>query len=112
MYLNPTGIESSMPSENGNSNGGPPSSVNEQSNGHHSERPQSIRTKSIPIQTSGSMGSPSTCSSSLKRNISQGNLLNSQAKEAKVRVIYTGGTIGMVRNEQNGKFLVTNENFR
>lgn len=38
----------------------------------------------------------------IKRNISEGNLLASEVKEARVRVIYTGGTIGMVRNENNG----------
>ncbi|XP_053950615.1 L-asparaginase [Anastrepha ludens] len=38
---------------------------------------------------------------SMKRNISEGNLLPSEIKEARVRVIYTGGTIGMVRNENN-----------
>ncbi|XP_036319118.1 L-asparaginase isoform X2 [Rhagoletis pomonella] len=37
----------------------------------------------------------------IKRNISEGNLLPSEVKEARVRVIYTGGTIGMVRNENN-----------
>lgn len=39
----------------------------------------------------------------IKRNISDGNLLATEIKEARVRVIYTGGTIGMVRNENNGK---------
>lgn len=39
----------------------------------------------------------------IKRNISDGNLLPTEVKEARVRVIYTGGTIGMVRNENNGK---------
>lgn len=86
-----------MVQENGNSNG------EDSNNGHHVSKPLSIKTKSIPIQTSSSVGSPSNCSSSLKRNISKGNLLSSETKEARVRVIYTGGTIGMVRNEQNGK---------
>lgn len=45
-----------------------------------------------------------TKSSSLKRNTSYGNLMPAEAKETKVKVIYTGGTIGMVRNERNGKF--------
>lgn len=99
-----------MPSGNGssNENGDLPST-----NGHQtSQRPEMtipIQSKSIPIQTSGSfgsIGSPSTLSSSLKRNISQGNLINTQSKEARVRVIYTGGTIGMVRNEQNGEFAI------
>ncbi|XP_004535206.1 L-asparaginase [Ceratitis capitata] len=37
----------------------------------------------------------------MKRNISEGNLPVTETKEARVRVIYTGGTIGMVRNENN-----------
>lgn len=40
--------------------------------------------------------------SSLRRNISYGNMLANSA-EAKVMVIYTGGTIGMIRNSKNGK---------
>ncbi|XP_037938737.1 L-asparaginase-like [Teleopsis dalmanni] len=40
-------------------------------------------------------------SSSLKRNTSDGNLMTTEIKEARVRVIYTGGTIGMMRNERN-----------
>lgn len=31
------------------------------------------------------------------------NSIHSDKKEANVRVIYTGGTIGMVRNKDNGK---------
>ncbi|XP_037812456.1 L-asparaginase [Lucilia sericata] len=42
-----------------------------------------------------------TKSSSLKRNTSQGNLMPAETKETRVKVIYTGGTIGMVRNERN-----------
>jgi hypothetical protein len=38
---------------------------------------------------------------SMKRNASYGSLGN-QA-EARVLVLYTGGTIGMLRNEKNGK---------
>lgn len=41
--------------------------------------------------------------SGLKRNTSYGNLMPTDSKETRVRVIYTGGTIGMMRNEQNGK---------
>lgn len=38
---------------------------------------------------------------SLPRKTSYGNLAS--AAEAKVLVIYTGGTIGMMRNDKNGK---------
>lgn len=42
--------------------------------------------------------------SSLERNISYGNMLAPSTRtEAKVLVIYTGGTIGMMRNEKNGE---------
>lgn len=41
--------------------------------------------------------------SSLRRNVSKGNLMSSDHTEAKVLVIYTGGTIGMMRNENNGE---------
>ena len=44
-----------------------------------------------------------TKSTSLKRNTSTGNLMPEETKETRVKVIYTGGTIGMVRNERNGK---------
>lgn len=39
---------------------------------------------------------------SLRRNTSYGNMLTTNSKEAKVLVIYTGGTIGMIRNRNNG----------
>jgi L-asparaginase/Glu-tRNA(Gln) amidotransferase subunit D len=38
----------------------------------------------------------------MKRNLSYGNLGNTT--EARVLVLYTGGTIGMLRNDKNGKF--------
>lgn len=41
--------------------------------------------------------------SSLRRNVSKGNLMSSDHTESKVLVIYTGGTIGMMRNENDGK---------
>lgn len=44
--------------------------------------------------------------SSLRRNLSYGNIL--AANEAKVLVIYTGGTIGMMRNDKEGKFKCNN----
>ena len=37
----------------------------------------------------------------MKRNVSYGNL--EEKNEAKVLVLYTGGTIGMLRNEKGGK---------
>ncbi|XP_037029683.1 L-asparaginase [Bradysia coprophila] len=39
--------------------------------------------------------------SSLRRNVSKGNLMSSDHTESKVLVIYTGGTIGMMRNEND-----------
>ncbi|ALC48613.1 CG6428 [Drosophila busckii] len=45
--------------------------------------------------------SPTLQSPAMKRNASHGNLMSQEIKEARVRVIYTGGTIGMMRNEQN-----------
>ena len=49
-----------------------------------------------------SNGSPNyTVDENMKRNASFGNL-ESQT-EARVLVMYTGGTIGMLRNEKNGK---------
>lgn len=60
--------------------------------------------KSVSLSKMGSF-SPSKMSdkSSLRRNRSYGNMLASGNSEAKVLVIYTGGTIGMMRNEKNGK---------
>lgn len=60
--------------------------------------------KSLTSLDTGTPSSP-TKSSSLKRNTSYGNLMPAETKETRVRVLYTGGTIGMVRNERNGKFL-------
>lgn len=59
--------------------------------------------------TSNSPRSPGTpkyhSQSSLKRNTSYGNIPSAEKTEARVLVIYTGGTIGMMRNEKNGKFV-------
>lgn len=41
---------------------------------------------------------------SLRRNTSFGNIPASNCTEAKVLVIYTGGTIGMIRNKKNGNY--------
>lgn len=49
--------------------------------------------------------SPTLQSPAMRRNTSDGNLMAQEVKEARVRVIYTGGTIGMMRNERNGKLL-------
>jgi hypothetical protein len=38
----------------------------------------------------------------MKRNVSYGNLGNTT--EARVLVLYTGGTIGMLRNDKNGEY--------
>lgn len=48
-------------------------------------------------------GSSNERRSSLRRNVSKGNLMSSDHTESKVLVIYTGGTIGMMRNENNGE---------
>lgn len=40
----------------------------------------------------------------MRRNTSYGNLPDNQS-EAKVLIIYTGGTIGMMRNEHNGELI-------
>uniref|UniRef100_A0A1B0CZK4 Uncharacterized protein n=1 Tax=Phlebotomus papatasi TaxID=29031 RepID=A0A1B0CZK4_PHLPP len=58
--------------------------------------------KSVSLSKMGSF-TPSKMSdkSSLRRNRSYGNMLASGNSEAKVLVIYTGGTIGMMRNEKN-----------
>ncbi|XP_022210348.1 L-asparaginase [Drosophila obscura] len=45
--------------------------------------------------------SPTLPSPTIRRNKSDGKLMAQDIKEARVRVIYTGGTIGMVRNERN-----------
>lgn len=37
----------------------------------------------------------------MKRNVSYGNMENTT--EARVLVLYTGGTIGMIRNNKNGE---------
>lgn len=45
--------------------------------------------------------------SSLRRNTSYGDMIASEQMETKVLVIYTGGTIGMMRNDKNGMFKIT-----
>ncbi|EDW26880.1 GL14545 [Drosophila persimilis] len=45
--------------------------------------------------------SPTLPSPTIRRNKSDGKLMAQDIKEARVRVIYTGGTIGMMRNERN-----------
>lgn len=60
-----------------------------------------------PTSTPSSPMSPGTPKfhnrSSLKRNTSYGNIPSAEKTEARVLVIYTGGTIGMMRNEKHGK---------
>lgn len=49
-----------------------------------------------------SPGSPNDdVNAQMKRNVSYGNLGNQT--EARVLVLYTGGTIGMLRNDKNGE---------
>ncbi|XP_055843692.1 L-asparaginase [Episyrphus balteatus] len=56
-----------------------------------------------PLEHLGDSLSPKNGSNNanMRRNASFGNMLPSTTKESKVRVIYTGGTIGMMRNESN-----------
>lgn len=52
----------------------------------------------------------STSKLSLRRNTSFGNMPPTDKTEAKVLVIYTGGTIGMMRNDKNGKIISYTQN--
>lgn len=63
-------------------------------------------TPMTPTRTNGNgfLGvetSPSQPIMQMKRNVSYGNL--GTQTEARVLVLYTGGTIGMLRNEKNGE---------
>lgn len=58
-------------------------------------------TKSfIPTPMPDIARSAANSSTNMKRNVSYGNL---DTNEARVLVLYTGGTIGMLRNEKNGE---------
>lgn len=59
------------------------------------------QANNLPAATNGHINS--STKSSLRRKISYGNMIESEQTETKVLVIYTGGTIGMMRNEKNGK---------
>lgn len=109
MYFTLT-LNLQMSSENGNGHSEP---IDIQTNGNGSHHIDEADDAGLSLKmrytTMTSMDhtvpiSP-TKSSSLKRNTSYGNLMPAEAKETRVKVIYTGGTIGMVRNERNGKFL-------
>lgn len=63
------------------------------------------RKQLIDVTPSGSLDLSKLC---MRRNSSYGKL-PSENPEAKVLVIYTGGTIGMMRNEKNGKNRGANE---
>lgn len=75
---------------------------------HHHKHGGSLSTSMSSFLDHNGMGSASTATatrvdrSSLRRNVSKGNLLGDRI-ESKVLVIYTGGTIGMMRNSANGK---------
>ncbi|GAB0090497.1 Asparaginase [Sergentomyia squamirostris] len=74
--------------------------INESASVNHMSIGSSAR--SVNLNKMGSVTSPKLSDkSSLRRNRSYGNMLASGHSEAKVLVIYTGGTIGMVRNEKN-----------
>ncbi|KAL7744703.1 hypothetical protein ACLKA6_017198 [Drosophila palustris] len=86
--------------ENGSAN------ANGNGNGHGIET--GTESISIPLKVSSQFSvenvippSPTLQSPAMRRNVSDGNLMAQDVKEARVRVIYTGGTIGMMRNERN-----------
>lgn len=87
--------------------------------GSSSMRPLTLHTTDSTVtlvdQLTPNSNSPSTPKSpkyhhrsSLKRNTSYGNIPSADKTEARVLVIYTGGTIGMMRNEKNGKYTLLN----
>ena len=87
-------------------------------NGSPAHHPTTLRSGASTVTlvdqltpTSESPGSPFSPrspkyhhKSSLKRNSSYGTLPAADKTEARVLVIYTGGTIGMMRNEKNGEW--------
>ncbi|XP_059611242.1 L-asparaginase [Phlebotomus argentipes] len=65
--------------------------------------------RSVSLSKMGSGTPPRVMEkSSLRRNRSYGNMMASGNKEAKVLVIYTGGTIGMMRNEKKALVPIPN----
>lgn len=77
----------------------------DQNDGMASSQPPGISIKLAAATTPDQSvpASPSYQTPAMRRNVSAGNLmLAAEAKEARVRVIYTGGTIGMMRNERHG----------
>lgn len=63
------------------------------------------RMENGSTQHLNSQNSNVSLKSSLRRNTSFGNMIASEQMETKVLVIYTGGTIGMMRNDKNGMFI-------
>lgn len=76
-------------------------------NGHHHHK-HNVSVSMSPFKDHNGLGSPSMATTtrldrtSLRRNVSKGNLLGDRI-ESKVLVIYTGGTIGMMRNSSHGE---------
>lgn len=69
--------------------------------------PTQTTNKSISSATLLSPDSPNhAANGEMKRNASYGNLGNQP--EARVLVLYTGGTIGMLRNDKNGEQSASN----
>lgn len=66
--------------------------------------PTKMNGNSFLAATLSPDAAPSQTTSHMVRNVSYGKL-GAQA-EARVLVLYTGGTIGMLRNDKNGKSLV------
>ncbi|EDW06385.1 L-asparaginase [Drosophila mojavensis] len=72
----------------------------DETDGHLQVRAPAIDIKQKPSETV--LPSPTMQPLAMRRNVSGDSLLiPSASKEAHVRVIYTGGTIGMMRNERN-----------
>ncbi|XP_034489842.1 L-asparaginase [Drosophila innubila] len=86
-----------------NENGSANANGNGNGNGNECSAPISL-----PLKVSSQCSlekvippSPTLQSPAMRRNVSEGNLIAQDVKEARVRVIYTGGTIGMMRNDRN-----------
>lgn len=70
-------------------------------------RSQHQRQNSSMAHSFNSSPTPATDKKlTLRRNASYGNMMPTNSTEAKVLVIYTGGTIGMIRNRNNGEYLI------
>lgn len=64
----------------------------------------STKTPPTPESPNYSFANKLKVQSDMKRITSTGNIQSRDEKEAKVLVLYTGGTIGMLRNDKNGEY--------